>query len=332
MPSPLVDKILNASKHIEGERRTVTILFSDVVGFTSISEKLDPETVYNIIDASVSAFRDEIYAHEGTLDKFMGDGVMALFGVPVMHEDDPTRAVRCALGMQTALKRINDEMVTRHGITLQMRIGLNLGTVVVADIGADLRMNYTALGDTVNVASRLQGVAEPGTILVSRAVYEQTARPVRLCRARFDSRQGQSRTRGNLSGHGDSTRNRVGRVAFRDWSRRWLDAIKELARLQHIVETLVRDGTGGVVLVTGEAGIGKSRLTGELKQWIARSPELATLGAYEGYCVSYGQSAYDVQIQILNALFELKPDDAVVLRREKIKARRTRADARGRVV
>ena len=98
MPSPLVDKILNASKHIEGERRTVTILFSDVVGFTSISEKLDPETVYNIIDASVSAFRDEIYAHEGTLDKFMGDGVMALFGAPVMHEDDPTRAVRCALG------------------------------------------------------------------------------------------------------------------------------------------------------------------------------------------------------------------------------------------
>src|SRR5690606_18753081 len=119
-------------------------------------------------------FRDEIYLHEGTLDKFMGDGGMALFGAPVMHDDDPTRAVRCALGMQAALKRINDEMVTRHGITLQMRIGLNLGTVVVADIGADLRMNYTALGDTVNVASRLQSVAEPGTVLVSRAVYEQT--------------------------------------------------------------------------------------------------------------------------------------------------------------
>lgn len=320
MPSPLVDKILNASKHIEGERRTVTILFSDVVGFTSISEKLDPETVYNIIDASVSAFRDEIYAHEGTLDKFMGDGVMALFGAPVMHEDDPTRAVRCALGMQTALKRINDEMVTRHGITLQMRIGLNLGTVVVADIGADLRMNYTALGDTVNVASRLQGVAEPGTILVSRAVYEQT-------RAQFEYAElGSIRVKGRVEpveiyqvtgirrepGRARGIPGLVAPMVGRD---------QELARLQHLVERLVRDGTGGVALVTGEAGIGKSRLTGELKQWIARSPELLTLGVYEGHCVSYGQSAYDVQIQILNALFELEPDDAVVLRREKIKTR-----------
>ena len=192
MPGPLVDKILDASKHIEGERRTVTVLFSDVVGFTTISEKLDPETVFNIIDSTVAAFRDEIYVHEGTLDKFMGDGVMALFGAPVMHEDDPVRAVRCALGMQAALKRIGEEMVSQHHISLQMRLGLNLGTVVVGDIGADLRMNYTALGDTVNVASRLQSVAEPGTILVSRAVYEQT-------RAIFDySELGSIRLKGRI--------------------------------------------------------------------------------------------------------------------------------------
>ncbi len=141
IPMPLVDKILNASKQIEGERRTVTVLFSDVVGFTSMSEKLDPETVYTIIDESVAAFREEIYAYEGTLDKFMGDGVMALFGAPIAHEDDPARAIRCALGMQNALKRVNDDLVSKHGITLQIRMGLNLGTVVVADIGADLRMN-----------------------------------------------------------------------------------------------------------------------------------------------------------------------------------------------
>lgn len=318
MPSPLVDKILNASKQIEGERRTVTVLFSDVVGFTSISETLDPETVYNIIDASVAAFRDEIYAHEGTLDKFMGDGVMALFGAPVMHEDDPTRAVRCALGMQAALKRVNDEMLHKHGVQLQMRIGLNLGTVVVADIGADLRMNYTAMGDTVNVASRLQSVAEPGTTLVSRAVYEQT-------RAMFDySELGSIRVKGRIEpveiyqvlgmkrepGRARGIPGLVAPMVGRD---------QELARVQHVVETLARDSNGGLVLITGEAGLGKSRLTGELKQWITRTPELTNLKVYEGGCVAYGQSAYDVQIQILNLLFELSPEDSAVARRDKIK-------------
>ena len=96
IPTPLVEKILHVGKQIEGERRTVTVLFSDIVGFTSISEKLDPEQVYTIIDACVAAFRDEIYKHEGTLDKFMGDGVMALFGAPVAHEDDPARGSLCA--------------------------------------------------------------------------------------------------------------------------------------------------------------------------------------------------------------------------------------------
>lgn len=318
MPSPLVDKILNASKQIEGERRTVTVLFSDVVGFTSISETLDPETVYNIIDASVAAFRDEIYAHEGTLDKFMGDGVMALFGAPVMHEDDPTRAVRCALGMHTALKRVNDAMLHKHGVQLQMRIGLNLGTVVVADIGADLRMNYTAMGDTVNVASRLQSVAEPGSTLVSRAVYEQT-------RAIFDYTElGSIRVKGRIEpveiyqvmgikrepGRARGIPGLAAPMVGRD---------QELARVQHVVETLARDSTGGLVLITGEAGLGKSRLMGELKQWIARTPELTNLHVYEGGCVAYGQSAYDVQIQILNSLFEIRPEDSAVARRDKIK-------------
>lgn len=320
MPSPLVDKILNASKHIEGERRTVTVLFSDVVGFTSISEKLDPETVYTIIDASVAAFRDEIYAHEGTLDKFMGDGVMALFGAPVMHEDDPTRAVRCALGMQAALKRIDDQLVAQHGISLQMRIGLNLGTVVVADIGADLRMNYTAMGDTVNVASRLQSVAEPGTILVSRAVYEQT-------RAMFDySELGSIRVKGRVEPveifQVLGMKREPGRVrGIPGLAAPMVGRDQELARAQHVVETLARDGGGGLVLVTGEAGMGKSRLTVELRQWIARTPELAPIRVYEGGCVAYGQSAYDVQIQILNALFEIHSEDSSAVRRDKIKAR-----------
>lgn len=320
MPSPLVDKILNASKQIEGERRTVTVLFSDVVGFTTISEKLDPETVYNIIDASVAAFRDEIYAHEGTLDKFMGDGVMALFGAPVMHEDDPVRAVRCALGMQAALKLVNDEMVAQRGITLQMRIGLNLGTVVVADIGADLRMNYTALGDTVNVAARLQSVAEPGTILVSRAVYEQT-------RALFEYTElGSIRVKGRVEPveifQVVGTKREPGRVrGIPGLVAPMVGRDQELARVQHLVDTLTRDGHGSLVLITGEAGLGKSRLTGELKQWIARTPELNAVRIHEGGCVAYGQSAYDLVVRVLNSLLELNADDSPIARRAKIEAR-----------
>jgi len=318
IPSHLVDKILNASKQIEGERRTVTILFADVVGFTTISEKLDPETVYTIIDESVSAFRDEIYTHEGTLDKFMGDGVMALFGAPVAHEDDPARALRCALGMQGALKRVNDALVAKHGITLQMRIGLNLGTVVVADIGADLKMNYTAMGDTVNVAARLQSVAEPGTILASRAVYEET-------RALFEfSELGSIRVKGRIEPveiyQIVSAKREAGRVrGIPGLTAPMVGRDQEMARLQYVIETLAREQRGGVILVTGEAGMGKSRLTHELKQWITRAPELEMLRVHEGDCFAYGQSAYDVFIQILNSVFEIQVEDAAPTRREKVK-------------
>lgn len=320
IPMPLVDKILNASKQIEGERRTVTVLFSDVVGFTSMSEKLDPETVYTIIDESVAAFREEIYAYEGTLDKFMGDGVMALFGAPIAHEDDPARAIRCALGMQNALKRVNDDLVSKHGITLQIRMGLNLGTVVVADIGADLRMNYTAMGDTVNVAARLQSVAEPGTILASRAVYEET-------RALFEfSELGSIRVKGRIEPVDIyqvlGIKREPGRVrGIPGLAAPMIGRDQEMTRLQRIVETLAREHLGGVVLITGEAGMGKSRLVYELKQWIMHTPPLDQIRIHEGSCAAYGQSAYDVFVQILNSLFEIRPEAAPDTRREKIHAR-----------
>lgn len=320
IPGQLVDKIVTASKQIEGERRTVTVLFSDVVGFTTISEKLDPETVYNIIDESVASFREAIYAHEGTFDKFMGDGVMALFGAPVMHEDDPARAIRCALDMQTALKQINDTMVVQHGITLQMRIGLNLGTVVVGNIGADLKMNYTALGDTVNVASRLQSVAEPGTILASHAVFEQT-------RALFDfSELGSIRVKGRVEPveiyQVLGVKREPGRVrGIPGLTAPMVGRESELARIKQTLTGLGRAQRGGVILVTGEAGIGKSRLLGEAKQWLVQTPELKDARILEGACVAYGQSAYDIFLQILNRLFGIAADDPHAVRRDKLKAR-----------
>lgn len=310
IPGQLVDKIITASKQIEGERRTVTVLFSDVVGFTTISEKLDPETVYNVIEESVAAFREAIYAHEGTLDKFMGDGVMALFGAPLMHEDDPARAVRCALDMQAALETISDQLVAQHGIPLQMRVGLNLGTVVVGDIGVDLKMNYTALGDTVNVASRLQSVAEPGTVLASRAVYEQT-------RALFEfSELGSIRVKGRAA---PVEIYQVLGVKSAPGSVRGIPGLSapmvgreiELARFERALQNLISRQRGGVLLITGDAGLGKTRLVAEAKQWLKSSPALGQLRVLEGTCFAYGQSAYGIILRLLRELFQINSEDTL---------------------
>lgn len=320
MPSHLVDKILTVRQHIEGERRTVTTLFADVVGFTSVAEKLDPETVYTIIEACVAAFCTEIYAHEGTLDKFMGDGVMALFGAPVAHEDDPARAIRCALGMQAALARINQTLVQQHGMTLQMRIGLSLGTVVVGNIGADLRMNYTALGDAVNIAARLQSMAEPGAILCSRAVYEET-------RAFFEFRElGAIRLKGRVEPveiyEVVGAKREPGRTRGLPGVRApMVGREQELARLQALVDDLVRHERGGVVLVTGEAGLGKTRLIEELGLRLAREEAYHGVRVCKGSCSAYGQPAYGVVIQLLDSFFEIQPEDTADARRTRVESR-----------
>lgn len=305
MPATLAEKITRVGKQIEGERRAVTVLFADISGFTGLAEKLDPEEVYNLIDGTFKSFIDEIYRHEGTLDKFMGDGVMALFGAPVAHEDDPARAVRAALGMQSALSRSNEDLETRLGISLKVRIGLNSGPVVVGSVGSDLRMDYTALGDTVNVASRLQNVAEPGTILVSRPVYEQTLpffefrelgsirvkgrlEPVEIFEAVAPLQK-----RGRVRGIPGLVAPMVGRAA-------------ELLQLRTVVEELTSDRRGRIVLVTGDAGIGKTRLTTEIKVNLFDKP----VTILEGACLSYGQSAYEVFLRLLRGYFEISENDA----------------------
>ena len=313
IPTALAEKITRVGKQIEGERRNVTVLFCDISGFTTIAEKLDPEQVYDFIDSVRQVFTDEIYKHEGTLDKWLGDGLMALFGAPVAHEDDPARAVRTALGMQDALRRVNADLETRLGISLKVRIGLNAGTVVVGSVGSDLRMDYTALGDTVNVASRLQNVAEPGTILVSRAVYEPT-KPLfefrELGSIRVKNRVepvdifevvGLRKEPGRTRGIAGLTAPMVGRE-------------EEFARLRLVVDALAEKRQGKVVLVTGEAGIGKSRLTAELKGHLADKP--ATV--LEGACSSYGQSAYGVFLHLLRAFLEVVDGDGEEVVRDKI--------------
>ena len=172
-PKFLADEILTSRSAIEGERKRVTVLFADVTGFTSMSEKLDPEQVHQIMDGCFKILMDEIHNHQGTINQFTGDGVMALFGAPMAIENHAQNACQAALSIQSAIKKYSKKLKTKLGLDFKMRIGLNSGPVIVGSIGDDLRMDYTAVGDTTNLAARMENMAEPGSILVSPITYKR---------------------------------------------------------------------------------------------------------------------------------------------------------------
>jgi len=171
-PKHLADKILTTRASIEGERKIVTVLFGDVANSTAIFEKLDPEDVHQVMDGCFRILMDEIHRYEGTVNQFRGDCVMALFRAPLAHEDHAQRACFASLGIQRAMKSYSEDMRARFGLEFKMRIGLDSGLVVVGSIGNDLRMDYTADGDTANLASRMESLAKPDTVLVSGNTYK----------------------------------------------------------------------------------------------------------------------------------------------------------------
>src|SRR5216683_1765315 len=170
-PRHLADKILRSRSALEGERRQVTVLFADIAGFTTLAEKLDPEDVHRIVDRCFELITAEVHRFEGTINQYTGDGVMALFGAPIAHEDSPRRAAHAALGIQGALRDYSKQLQAERDMVVQMRIGLNTGPVVVGSIGDDLRMDYTAVGDTTNLAARMQSAARPGSVFVTEATH-----------------------------------------------------------------------------------------------------------------------------------------------------------------
>ncbi len=180
-PKFLADRILTSKTAMEGERKLITVLFADVAGYTAMSEKLDPEVVHQIMDGCFRILMDEIHKYEGTINQFTGDGVMALFGAPVACEDHAQRACQAALAIQEAMGAYAQRIRKETGLEFKLRIGLNTGPVIVGSIGDDLRMDYTAVGDTTNLASRLQGLAAPATTLASRDTH-------RLARNYFEFR------------------------------------------------------------------------------------------------------------------------------------------------
>ena len=282
-PKFLADKILTARSAMEGERKRVTVLFADVAGFTSMSEKLDPEEVHQIMDGCFKILMDEIHNHQGTINQFTGDGVMALFGAPVAIENHAQNACQAALAIQGAIKKHSEELKTKFGIDFKIRIGLNTGPVIVGTIGDDLRMDYTAIGDTVNLASRMEGIAEPGTILVSDLTYKRVSQFFKF------EPLGKVTVKGKvepldaykLVGKIERPGSGLDRQIFSEMVGREED----LSTLELQVMKAIK-GEGSIVNVIGEAGIGKSRLIAELRN----SSVMKRVTLLEGRAISIGRN------------------------------------------
>jgi class 3 adenylate cyclase len=166
-PKHLAEKILTSKSALEGERKQVTVLFADLKGSMELLADRDPEEARQLLDPVLERMMAAVHRYEGTVNQVMGDGIMALFGAPIAHEDHAVRACYAALAMQEAIRRYSEEVRRTHGIAVQMRVGLNCGEVVVRAIGNDLHMDYSAIGQTTHLAARMEQLATPGSILLT---------------------------------------------------------------------------------------------------------------------------------------------------------------------
>jgi class 3 adenylate cyclase/tetratricopeptide (TPR) repeat protein len=320
-PKHLKEKILTSRSAIEGERKIVTVMFADVTGFTSMSEKLDPEDVHRIMNGCFGILMDEVHKCEGTVNEFRGDGVMALFGAPIAHEDHAQRACVAALAVQQGLVPYGEKLNAEYGIDFRVRIGLNSGPVVVGAIGDDLRMDYTAQGDTANLAARMESNAEPGTVLVSEQTY-------RLAKEFFEfDPLGKIQVKGKeqpvatyrLRDKAYKARARSEREIYSEMVGR----DQELARLELQVLKAV-NGEGSVVNVVGEAGIGKSRLLAELKKREA----VKRVSFLEGRGISMGKNlSFHPIIDLLKNWAHIREDDTEIIALNKLEAAIRRVSA-----
>ncbi len=264
-------KAARASRAMQGERRVVTILFCDVTGSTAMAEQLDPEDWAEIMDDAFDYLIAPIYRYEGTLARLMGDAILAFFGAPLAHEDDPERAVRAGLDIIDGVQPFREQVQRRYGLDFNVRIGINTGTVVVGEIGSDLAVEYTAMGDAVNLAARMEQTARPGTVQVSENTHRFVA-PL----FEFES-LGEVAVKGKAAPvqsycvlHPKEQPGRLRGIA--GLSSPVIGREGELEQLEQCL-TELRQGRGGIALLLGEAGLGKSRLIEELRsRWEAAEP------------------------------------------------------------
>ena len=290
-----------AKGSVEAERRVVTILFSDVKGSTAMAEGLDPEEVLAIMNGAFEVLIEPIARYEGTLARLMGDAIMAFFGAPITHEDDPNRACRAALDIVQGARAYADRLARDRGVIgFNVRVGINTGLVVVAEVGADLRVEYTAMGDAVNLAARMESIAEPGTILITEATQKL------IDRTFVTEAIGPHRVKGKsapvqtyrLLREREAPEDK--RAAYGSQS----PLVGRSAELQRVHSALqaVQGGKGGIVAIIGEAGMGKSRLVQEARRAYPKGITWA-----EGRTLAYTQGmGYWTSRRVLQGLLGMR--------------------------
>ena len=316
-PRHLAEKILTARTAIEGERKQVTVLFADLKGSMELLADRDPEQTRKLLDPVLEYMMDAVHHYEGTVNQVMGDGIMALFGAPLAHEDHAVRACYAALRMQESVRHYADEVRRTEGIPVQIRVGLNSGEVVVRSIGSDLHMDYTAVGQTTHLAARMEQMAAPGTVLTTGATLS-------LVEGWVEARSlGPMPVKGldaplevcEIVGAG-AARSRLQAGARRGLSR-FVGRTPELDQLREALERAAA-GRGQVVAVVGEPGVGKSRLFHEI---ITAMPP-SGWRVLEGRSVSYGKSTpYLPVADLLKSYFQIEGRDTARQIREKVTGR-----------
>ena len=313
-PKHLADKILQSKSALEGERKQVTVLFADVKGSMELAEQLDPEAWHQILDRFFAILTDGVHRFEGTVNQYTGDGIMALFGAPIAHEDHAQRACYAALRLRERLRQYADELRVAPGVNFSFRLGLNSGEVIVGKIGDDLRMDYTAQGHTVGLAQRMEQLAPADGIALS----QHTQKPVD---GFFALRAlGPVQVKGVRDPVGVFVLEGVGRLRTRlDTARarglsRFVGRDDESEALEAALHRALA-GTGRVAAVVGEPGVGKSRICAEfVERCRARG-----LVVYEAHCPAHGRSIpYLPLLELLRNLFGITEPDGPREARQKI--------------
>jgi class 3 adenylate cyclase/tetratricopeptide (TPR) repeat protein len=310
-PGYLAEKILTTRSAMEGERKQVTMLFADLKGNTELIRDLDPEAGQALLDTALQRMMDAVHRFEGTVNDVAGDGIMAMFGAPIAHEDHALRACYAALAMQAALRRYAEEVRRTHGLEVLLRVGLNSGGVLVRTIGNDLYMNYSGVGLTTNLAARMEQLAPPGTIRLTAATLQLVEGAVRVNALGLIPVKGLAEPVEVFELVGATPVHRRLQAAMARGLTRFVGRDQELAALTQSLAQAAQ-GQGQLVALLGEAGVGKSRLVYEL----VHSHRIQGWRVLESASVSYGKAIpYFPVIDLLKRYAHVEDtDDARTIR------------------